>query len=197
MPSSLTRVISLILGFSPRLPVSVCGTGIFFLPSSFSRQCGFDSFHTYFLSPSRLSLKGKRTSLSPQPKRLDALYHQRAQPILLCHCIAFHNQYRNINLLSIAYDHPVLGLGPDLPWEDEPSPGNLRLSMLKILTSVSLLMPAFSLLCSPPLLSVWLLSAHDAPLPIQTDPIASAAGFSPGHFRRKTTRLVSYYALFK
>ena len=74
-------------------------------------------------------------------------------------------QYRNINLLSIAYDSIVLGLGPDLPWADEPSPGNLRLSMVRILTSLSLLMPAFSLLCSPPLLSVWLLPAHDAPLP--------------------------------
>ncbi len=68
--------------------------------------------------------------------------------------------------MSIAYDHPVLGLGPDLPWEDEPSPGNLRLSMGRILTCLSLLMPAFSLLYSPPLLSVWLQSVHDAPLPL-------------------------------
>ena len=106
-------------------------------------------------------------------------------------------RYRNINLLSIAYDSLVLGLDPDLPWADEPSPGNLRLSMVGIRTPLSLLMPAFSLLCSPPLLSVWLLSAHDAPLPLVSKSIASAAGFSPGHFRRKTTRLVSYYALFK
>jgi len=28
LPSSLTRVLSLALGFSPRLPVSVCGTGV-------------------------------------------------------------------------------------------------------------------------------------------------------------------------
>src|SRR5690606_13018907 len=27
LPSSLTRVLSITLGFSPRLPVSVCGTG--------------------------------------------------------------------------------------------------------------------------------------------------------------------------
>ena len=106
------------------------------------------------------------------------------------------SQYWNLNQLSIAYALR-LGLGPDLPWADEPSPGNLRLSMGRILTFLSLLMPAFSLLCSPPLLSVWLLSAYDAPLPLLTESIASAAGFSPGHFRRKTTRLVSYYALFK
>ena len=28
LPSSLTRVLSFVLGFSPRLPVSVCGTGV-------------------------------------------------------------------------------------------------------------------------------------------------------------------------
>ena len=74
-------------------------------------------------------------------------------------------QYRNINLLSIAYDSIVLGLGPDLPWEDEPSPGNLRLSMVRILTSLSLLMPAFSLLYCPDLLSLLLRPVHNAPLP--------------------------------
>ena len=132
---------------------------------------------------------------------LNAWTGSTINPLELSSCVTasvIHSrQYRNLYLLSIAYDHLVLGLGPDLPWEDEPSPGNLRLSMGRILTFLSLLMPAFSLLCSPPLLSVWLLSAYDAPLPLLTESIASAAGFSPGHFRRKTTRLVSYYALFK
>ena len=49
-----------------------------------------------------------------------------------------------------------LTLGPDLPWADEPSPGNLRLSMAWILTMLSLLIPAFSLLLRPQLLSVLL-----------------------------------------
>ena len=30
--------------------------------------------------------------------------------------------------------HFCLGLGPDLPWEDDPSPGNLRFTANKILT---------------------------------------------------------------
>ena len=51
-----------------------------------------------------------------------------------------------------------LTLGPDLPWADEPSPGNLRLSMAWILTMLSLLIPAFSLLLRPHILSVMLLS---------------------------------------
>ena len=49
-----------------------------------------------------------------------------------------------------------LTLGPDLPWADEPSPGNLRLSMARILTMLSLLIPAFSLLSRPAVLSVYL-----------------------------------------
>ena len=49
-----------------------------------------------------------------------------------------------------------LALGPDLPWADEPSPGNLRLSMAWILTMLSLLIPAFSLLSRPAVLSVYL-----------------------------------------
>ena len=76
-------------------------------------------------------------------------------PLGLSFCVTAslkrERRYRNINLLSIAYDHLVLGLGPDLPWADEPSPGNLRLSTEKFLTSLSLLMPAFSLVCCPPL----------------------------------------------
>ena len=36
LPSSLTIVLSLTLGFSPHLPVSVCGTGTYGLASGFS-----------------------------------------------------------------------------------------------------------------------------------------------------------------
>ncbi len=38
--SSLTRFLSRALGFSPRLPVSVCGTGTYFLARGFSWQFG-------------------------------------------------------------------------------------------------------------------------------------------------------------
>src|SRR5574344_602217 len=60
-----------------------------------------------------------------------------------------------------------LDLGPDLPWADEPSPGNLRLSTERFLASLSLLMPAFSLLYSPPPLPLWLQPVYIAPLPIR------------------------------
>ena len=50
-----------------------------------------------------------------------------------------------------------LALGPDLPRADQLYPGNLRYSAGRILTFLSLLIPAFSLLTSPLLLSVQLL----------------------------------------
>ena len=90
-----------------------------------------------------------------------------------------------------------LALGPDLPRADQLYPGNLGYSAEKILTSLSLLIPAFSLQDSPPLLPVWLRSVFNAPLPIITDSRASVSCFSPGHFRRRTSRPVSYYALFE
>ncbi len=58
-----------------------------------------------------------------------------------------------------------LALAPGSPGEDEPAPGNLRFSAITILTQFSLLIPAFSLLCSPPLLTVRLHPAENAPLP--------------------------------
>ena len=92
-----------------------------------------------------------------------------------------------------------LTLGPDLPRADQLYSGNLGYSAARILTLLSLLIPAFSLRCRPRRFSVPLLPAPNAPLPIIPlyDPRASASCFSPGHFRRRTSRPVSYYALFQ
>ena len=88
---------------------------------------------------------------------LDQLFQRLAQSILL----RPHISQTDIGGTGISTRCPSptrfrLGLGPDLPWEDEPSPGNLRLSMAKILTLLSLLIPAFSLLFRPHLLTVML-----------------------------------------
>ena len=92
----------------------------------------------------------------------------------------------------------VLGLGPDLPWVDEPSPGNLGLSTGMFLACLSLLIPAFSLVCSPHVLSVMLQPRiHCSSTTRFRASIASVSRLSPGHLRRTTTRPVSYYALFK
>ena len=60
----------------------------------------------------------------------------------------------------------VLALGPDLPRADQLYSGNLRYSAERIPTFLSLLIPAFSLLIPPLLLSVLLRSVFNAPLPI-------------------------------
>ena len=95
-----------------------------------------------------------------------------------------------------------LALGPDLPRADQLYSGNLRYSADRILTYLSLLIPAFSLLNSPLLLSVQLRRVKNAPLPQKKKfpsflSTASVTCFSPGHFRRRTSRPVSYYALFE
>ena len=94
----------------------------------------------------------------------------------------------------------VLGLGPDLPWVDEPSPGNLGLSTGMFLACLSLLIPAFSLLYSPPCLSIRLQPVHYAPLPLTTsvaNPKLRWQVLAPLYLRRTITRPVSYYALFE
>ena len=93
--------------------------------------------------------------------------------------------------------HFCLALGPDLPRADQLYPGNLGYSAERIPTSLSLLIPAFSLPGTPQLLPVLLRCASNAPLPYHTVSCASVSCFSPGHFRRRTSRLVSYYALFE
>ena len=59
-----------------------------------------------------------------------------------------------------------LALGPDLPRADQLYSGNLGYSAGRILTFLSLLIPAFSLLNSPLLLPVQLRPVKNAPLPI-------------------------------
>ena len=92
-----------------------------------------------------------------------------------------------------------LALGPDLPREDKLYPGNLGYSADRIPTYLSLLIPAFSLHAAPLLLAVQLRRSMDAPLPIifTYNSTASVLCFSPGHFRRRDSRLVGCYALFE
>ena len=165
MPSSLTRVLSFVLGFSPRPPASVCGTGTLNITSAFSCQPGFTCFATSISLPITAPPSRCVYFTAQQPNRLDRLYHQPAHAILLCQRFALEGG-TGISTSCPSPTTIVLGLGPDLPWADEPSPGNLGLSTCRFLACISLLIPAFSLLCSPPVLPVWLLPAHYAPLPL-------------------------------
>ena len=93
---------------------------------------------------------------------------------------------------------PGLALGPDLPRADQLYPGNLGYSAIRILTLFSLLIPAFSLQNSPLLLIGTASSCFQCSSTTHTlyESTASVSCFSPGHFRRRTSRPVSYYALF-
>ena len=131
-----------------------------------------------FFAPHHASAFWSAYFTTPRPQRLDRLYHQPAHAILLCQCIT----HKGGTGISTSYPSPttvVLGLGPDLPWADEPSPGNLGLSTCVFLARISLLIPAFSLLYRPRLLTVPLQPMHYAPLPLLSEPEASVVCFSP------------------
>ena len=142
LPSSLTMLLSLVLGSSPHLPVSVCGTGTLiqfpqaFLVSVILGTSLLVIFHyafrlRFFLFPDFLPLLRPLSFLSISVVQ------------------EFYTCCPSATLYSLT-------LGPDLPWADEPSPGNLRLSTARILTLLSLLIPAFSLLLRPHVLSIML-----------------------------------------
>ena len=107
LPSSLTRVISSTLGYSPRLPVSVCGT--------VDRKARLEVFLGSMLrvswlarrlvSPSPLGVKSSPDLPGPPSYRLGPAYQKQADLSLLRHPIAqaLCSRYRNINLFSIVY----------------------------------------------------------------------------------------------
>ena len=149
-------------GFSPCPPVSVSGTGTydaiaafpgmyslcfptsvsvrlaFSLPAAGFPAARFECLHRFF--PSRL------TAYSCVPAVL-----------IICST--------GISTCYPSATPPGLALGPDSPRADQLYPGNLGHPARGIPTPVSLLIPAFSLPGTPPLLTVRLLCAGDAPLP--------------------------------
>ena len=165
MPSSLTRVLPFVLEFSSRLPVSVCGTGTSKYLAAF--LAGVDSKTSFLWSTPHHSLALRLAYFTTsQPHCLDALFHLRASSIFPCHCIIISLGSTGLSTCCPSATPFGLALGPDYPRADEPSPGNLRLSTAEFLAPLSLLMPAFSLLYNPPLLSVRLPLVYIAPLPI-------------------------------
>ena len=76
-------------------------------------------------------------------------FHSRP---MLCDCVPAVLLYGGAGIFTCCpSDAPSgLSLGPDFPREDQLYPGNLGYSARRIHTSVSLLIPAFSLLIPPP-----------------------------------------------
>ena len=76
----------------------------------------------------------------------------------------------------------ALALGPDSPRADQLYPGNLGYSAIRILTLFSLLIPAFSLPCTPRLLTITLRRACNAPLPMLNAFLSFGGTFQPRTF---------------
>ena len=135
LPSSLTRVLSRALEFSSCLPVSVYGTGTGKLARGFSWQFGVNDFGTTFPSPSHFNVTPDGFAC------LTAFVLGRTLPTVRFTYPPASPQLLKRLLggtgISTSCPSPTpcgLGLGPGLPWADEPSPGNLRLSAGRIPT---------------------------------------------------------------
>ena len=114
LPSSLTTLLPLVLGFSPHLPVSVCGTGALVYPQAFLVSPSVN-FSTCFSIP--FARGDRRPGLT-----------SRKLPLRL----KFGGY--GISTVCASTTPSGLALAPDLPWADEPSPRNLRFSTIMILT---------------------------------------------------------------
>ena len=163
LPSSLTMLLPSALGFSPHPPVSVYGTGTIQTIAAFlgSWLTHFPTFSSVLITSSDC-LAAFPTRLLP---RLIRFFHSR---LVLSICVPTVLLYRSTGI-STCYPSTTpfgLALGPDLPRADQLYSGNLRYSAGRILTFLSLLIPAFSLLNRPLLLSVQLRPVNNAPLPI-------------------------------
>ena len=136
LPSSLTRVFPRTLGSSPRLPVSVSGTGACPLVRSFSRQWsppGFGPSRGTSLSiGSRPFAGGICLPCSLPPSTRSSIRAPRLLPASL------RPQSETCSAgIFASCPSPTrirLGLGPDLPRDDERCPGTLGLSVGRILT---------------------------------------------------------------
>ena len=151
------------LGFSPHLPVSVYGTGMYHTIAAFldSRNHTLRYFSSLRITSSDCTAD-LPTVLLP---RLPRYSHSRdvlsfcVPTVLMIHGTGISTCCPSTTPLSLA-------LGPDLPRADQLYSGNLGYSAGRILTFLSLLIPAFSLLNSPLLLPVQLRPVKNAPLPI-------------------------------
>ena len=102
LPSSLTTLLPSVCGFSPRLPVSVCGTGTHIAIAAF--LVSVDSTASLLLfAPSQASVLQRADLPTRTPLPLARLFHSPGLPTLLCPHSSEYMRYRNFYLLSIDY----------------------------------------------------------------------------------------------
>ena len=153
LPSSLTMLLPSALGFSPHPPVSVYGTGIIQTIAAFlDARLTLPYFSSVRITPLDCYADFP-TQLLP---RLPRYFHSRDELSSRVPTVLLHDS-TGISTCCPSTTSFDLALGPDLPRADQLYSGNLRYSAGRILTFLSLLIPAFSLLTSPLLLTVQLL----------------------------------------
>ena len=142
LPSSLTMLLPSALGFSPHPPVSVYGTGPYgtiaaFLDSCLHRLRYFSSLRITPCIP---------MGVFP-PILLLRLHRSSHSRLRLCLCVPTVLTIRGAGISTCCPSDTRLrlSLGPDFPRADQLYPGNLGYSAWRIPTSISLLIPAFSL----------------------------------------------------
>ena len=146
MPSSLTTLLPPALGFSPHPPVSVYGTGTYGAIAAF-----LDSMYPDFATIISLPVTPLAYCADLPAQRLlclDRSFLSRLPltprvPTVLTICST------GISTCCPSATSSDLALGPDLPRADQLYPGILGYLAWMIPTSISLLIPAFSLVCSP------------------------------------------------
>ena len=123
--------------------------------------CGLPYFLSVRITP--LPYKG-----GLPPLQLLCLHRSFLSRLPLRTCVPTVLLYRSTGISTCfpSATHFCLALGPDLPGADQLYPGILGYSAWRIPTSISLLIPAFSLLNAPLLLPVQLRRINNAPLPI-------------------------------
>ena len=137
------------LGFSPHLPVSVYGTGVCIAIAAFLGTCSLHFVTDVSLrvtAPDPACLLTHASVSACTGLSVPGLQYAHASPQVL-------NTYgTGISTCCPSATPFGLTLGPDLPRADQLHPGNLGYSAARILTLLSLLIPAFSLPVSPRLL---------------------------------------------
>ena len=163
LPSSLTMLLPSALGFSPHPPVSVYGTGTIYTIAAFlgtwlTRFATLISLRITLLD----CLAGLPTKLL---FRLHRFFHSR---LVWSTCVPTFLIYGSTGISTCCPSTTdlSLALGPDLPRADQLYSGNLGYSAGRILTFLSLLIPAFSLPITPRALPVTLRRDGNAPLPL-------------------------------
>ena len=163
LPSSLTMLLPPALGCSPHPPVSVYGTGICHTIAAF-----LDSWNPalrYFCSLRISALQYRAGFLTLLLLRLRQSSHSWLA-VSFCVPTVLMTDGTGISTCCPSTTLFSLALGPDFPRADQLYSGNLGYSAWRILTSISLLIPAFSLPNTPRLLTVPLRRVGNAPLPL-------------------------------